>query len=515
MTTRDRHLVITVHGIRTYGDWQERLETLIKAADPDVEVQNYRFGYYSILAFLFPPTRWLVTRRFRLWLRAQLAETAHPVRVDIVAHSFGTHLVGWALRRLEREHLAHVHTLILAGSVLKSAFRWERLLNNDGVHRVINECGIRDNVLVLNQLCVLFTGMGGRLGFSGGTGERFRNRYHDWGHSGYFQGPDGQPSDQFMAREWIPLLVGSSPARNIDPRTRVGALSGIGMFLLNNTEPIKILIYATPFIALALYYRSLQLEALHQAQVATSRQLAAQSISRLSEELDLSLLLSVQALRLHNSGEAEKSLFESVQHEPRLVTFLRGHSTEVERVALSRDGRLMASASCVKQSDLGPCQGGEVRLWDIAAGKQIGAPLIGHVSGIVALAFSTDSTSIISIGRDRAAIRWTVPTGGRVSHILLDDGDTNDEVHSAALSADQSKVALGTLNGIVQLWSTVAGKFVGQTLGTHSPMVRSVAFSPDGRLLASGGDDATIRISGSPRMAASCLGRLLPGILGS
>ncbi len=59
------HLVITVHGIRTYGDWQDELKTLLEAAEPGVTVRMYRYGFFSSLAFLLPPVRWLMGRQFR------------------------------------------------------------------------------------------------------------------------------------------------------------------------------------------------------------------------------------------------------------------------------------------------------------------------------------------------------------------------------------------------------------------------------------------------------------------
>ena len=63
--TSTRHLVITVHGIRTFGQWQQRLEQLVKSTAPDIEIRNYHFGYYSFLAYIIPPLRWLMTLRFR------------------------------------------------------------------------------------------------------------------------------------------------------------------------------------------------------------------------------------------------------------------------------------------------------------------------------------------------------------------------------------------------------------------------------------------------------------------
>ena len=42
------HLVITVHGIRTYGDWQRDLKGLLEAAEPGVTVLNYQYGYFQV-----------------------------------------------------------------------------------------------------------------------------------------------------------------------------------------------------------------------------------------------------------------------------------------------------------------------------------------------------------------------------------------------------------------------------------------------------------------------------------
>ena len=38
------HLIVTVHGIRTYGNWQRELDELLKAAEPGVTVLRYQYG---------------------------------------------------------------------------------------------------------------------------------------------------------------------------------------------------------------------------------------------------------------------------------------------------------------------------------------------------------------------------------------------------------------------------------------------------------------------------------------
>jgi hypothetical protein len=120
--SNSRRLLITVHGIRTFGRWQERIEELVKRdLGLNTDVRHYRYGFFTILAFLFPPLRWLATRRFHIALLHQLQRESWE-RVDIVAHSFGTHLVGWGLLRIQEARRPAIHTLIFAGSVLKTSF---------------------------------------------------------------------------------------------------------------------------------------------------------------------------------------------------------------------------------------------------------------------------------------------------------------------------------------------------------------------------------------------------------
>jgi hypothetical protein len=55
------HRVITVHGIRTFGLWRERPDSLlhneVAKSEQSLEVVNYKFGYFSIVAFLLPVFR--------------------------------------------------------------------------------------------------------------------------------------------------------------------------------------------------------------------------------------------------------------------------------------------------------------------------------------------------------------------------------------------------------------------------------------------------------------------------
>ena len=209
-----RHVIITVHGINTFGDWQKRLETIVKDEDNRLEVISYNYGVFGFISFLLPPTRLMARQRFQKWLREQHLGLETVERVDFVGHSFGTHIIGHTIAKLTRSKspiLKKVNTIILAGSVLKSDFRWwDRLLREYPGIRVVNECGWRDVALIASQLVCVGTGMAGKVGFHGGISRRFRNHFHTFGHGGYFQSADGQSSDDFMRERWLPLLTKSS-----------------------------------------------------------------------------------------------------------------------------------------------------------------------------------------------------------------------------------------------------------------------------------------------------------------
>jgi hypothetical protein len=84
-----------------------------------------------------------------------------------------------------------------------------------------------------------------------------------------------------------------------------------------------------------------------------------------------------------------------------------------------------------------------------------------------------------------ATIRFTLPFTGTLS------GHT-DDVESVAFSPDGRLLASGSYDDTIKLWDVATGSLV--RIYSHTADVNSVAFSPDGRLLASGSDDKTIRL---------------------
>ena len=83
-----------------------------------------------------------------------------------------------------------------------------------------------------------------------------------------------------------------------------------------------------------------------QARVARSRQLAAEADARLVDQLDWSLLLSVEAVGPAETSEAKRMLLAGLTADPYLVRFLPGQQGFVNGLAFSPDGTLLASGGC-------------------------------------------------------------------------------------------------------------------------------------------------------------------------
>jgi RNA polymerase sigma factor (sigma-70 family) len=155
-------------------------------------------------------------------------------------------------------------------------------------------------------------------------------------------------------------------------------------------------------------------------------------------------------------------------------------------VTFSPDGRTLA--------DYG--DGGEVRLWDVATGK-VTRRFPGAPRGVYRVAFSPDGTTLAAAAGDGPIALWDLATGKQIRVLA----GHNDSVYALAFSPDGTLLASGSVREVeksVRLWDVRTGKEVPHARDMNHPVVRErrssswgIAFSPDGRLLASGTEEGT------------------------
>ncbi len=149
---------------------------------------------------------------------------------------------------------------------------------------------------------------------------------------------------------------------------------------------------------------------------------------------------------------------------------LQGHSSHVRSVAFSPDGKTLASGSSDKS----------IKLWNTETGN-LNNTLFGHVFAVYSVAFSPDGKTLASGSSDNTIRLWDIETA-KINNILRRHSDS---IYSVAFSPDGKTLASGSSDKTIKLWDVESGK-VNNTLEGHLESVHSVAYSPDGKTLASG-----------------------------
>jgi WD40 repeat protein len=138
----------------------------------------------------------------------------------------------------------------------------------------------------------------------------------------------------------------------------------------------------------------------------------------------------------------------------------------------------------------------EIRLWDVATGKQSKLQKtdqeIGQWRNAVA-AFSPDvKTVATSHYGDTSITLWEVATGKARAVLKVQKGQEG-KVWSLTFSPDGKTLASGDDMGTIKLWDVTSAKELASFMG-HAGKVLCLAISADGKVLASGGQDKKIKL---------------------
>jgi hypothetical protein len=157
---------------------------------------------------------------------------------------------------------------------------------------------------------------------------------------------------------------------------------------------------------------------------------------------------------------------------------LRGHKGVVFSISFSPDGKMLASGS----------RDGTIKIWNISDGQTL-FTLTGHAKDVKSVAFSPDGKILASASMDGTLKIWDVVTRQELAN--FDDNDVS--YMTVAFSRDGTTLAAGGW-GPIKL-RDVSTRKERLTLAAHPKIaLHALAFSPDGKLLASMLDSHNLQV---------------------
>ncbi len=162
------------------------------------------------------------------------------------------------------------------------------------------------------------------------------------------------------------------------------------------------------------------------------------------------------------------------------IKSLKGAEGTYLCVALSPDDKKLAVGA----------RDGSIVLWDAASRKEL-QTLTGHKGRVLAVAFAPKGEFVASAGIDKTVRVWTLDGKEKLKPIVAKDAPT-----CVAVSTDGKRIAYAGWDGTIHQVNADNGEAIGDQPADQGPIF-SLAFSPDGKWLASGGRKGTVQIWGA------------------
>jgi WD40 repeat protein/DNA-binding SARP family transcriptional activator len=198
---------------------------------------------------------------------------------------------------------------------------------------------------------------------------------------------------------------------------------------------------------------------------ATSRELTAVAINTIDEDPELSILLSLAAMRIADTGEAEDALRHSLRSS-RLRMRLVGHDARVDSVHFSPDGSMIVSSSYDKN---------DVILWQTNSGQEL-----DRLPGRIAR-FSPDG-SHLAVGSNDSNVYLYDTTTWEILNTMRGHSEFIQDLH---FNPQGTLLASASLDDTFSVWEVSSGKqvFSGPAFVGGYYTLDNVVFSPDGKYL--------------------------------
>jgi hypothetical protein len=168
----------------------------------------------------------------------------------------------------------------------------------------------------------------------------------------------------------------------------------------------------------------------------------------------------------------------------KLLRTIEGHRDAIYSVALSPDGKILATGSYDQK----------IKLWTVENGEEL-KTLAGHNGAIFDLAFRPDGKILASASADRTVKLWDVASGERRDTL----SQSLKEVYAVAFASDGKRLVAGGVDNRIRVWaiSETAAETTNPLLEArfaHEGAILKLVFSADGKSLLSSADDRTVKL---------------------
>ena len=198
---------------------------------------------------------------------------------------------------------------------------------------------------------------------------------------------------------------------------------------------------------------------------------------------ELATLLALQGRKAMENAESVSGVLRILQNLPYLEATMQGHKDSVLSVAFSPDSTQVVSGSKDKT----------VHFWNIKTGELIAEVQERHSEAVTSVAFSSTGTHVVSGSDDKTLRLWNAKTGEPIGGVWKGH---SKGVTSVAFSPDytQIKVVSASRDKTLRLWDARTEETIREPWVGHTDAIWSVAFSPDGSKVVSGSRDKTLRL---------------------